>query len=140
MPKINPLVLKRREQPAATRAFTDPDQPEAEVTLTCRAIAGDPATMIAAEESAAELAERYSRNYFPMPNGAPVKITRKIAETVCYLATMQCGPEEETYSAEELIGVMVNMPTAFAEMLTWSADLNQRAQARRAPGNPSRAA
>lgn len=131
--KINPWSLKRPERPQETRSFTDPLQPGVEVALTLRPL--DAPGWAVAMERADELITLYvtgdpdegiEPSLYPAPNGEPLKLARRVCRNVAALHLMQAGPKDEQYTESELIALMASMPTAWTEILTWSAELETK--------------
>jgi len=123
MAKVNLSGLPRPARPAQTRTFTDPEQPGVEVTLTLRKI--DPAEMASAMDAKEVLHSKFAETGFPLLNGEVVPLAEGLCQSLCMLELMQCGPEADRYTAEELIPLVVNLPTAGMEVLRWAGELAQ---------------
>lgn len=122
MPKVALLSLPRPAREAVSRVFTDPAQPGVELGLTLRRL--DPAELAVAIDAAASFYERFAETGFPLANGTAVPLALSLCQSLSMTQLMQCGPEEDLYSLEELIGLIANMPDAGVQVLNWASELN----------------
>lgn len=132
MPKVNLLSLPPVVRPEETRTFTDPAQPGVELSLTFRRISIW--EMSVATENARELVKLGG---LPAA-GEVVLLTEQFCQTLCTLEAMQCGPEDERYTAQEFVGLFAGMPKAGEQVLAWAGELNSDEDPDE--GNASRAA
>lgn len=123
MPKPNLLGLRRPARKTVTRAFTDPEQPGAEVTLTLRRL--DPLDAMRYQEAAVELVEMYAGAGIPVGEEL-VPVTEGVARTLCAIEAMQPFDAAERYSAEELAALAVTMPNAWGDLYALVGELNLR--------------
>lgn len=133
MPKAPLLVLTPPARKTEARTFTDPAHPDHPITFTLRAL--DPYDTLRAADEARLFERAYAANGFPMPSGEVVRITPSIARDLANIWVMQQGPDEDRYTREELIGLMMNTPTAFMDIYEWVVELNRGAEAEQDPGN-----
>jgi hypothetical protein len=132
MPKFNVLSLLAFEVPVETRDFTDPRQPGKTLTLTVKA--PEFADELAAEKRADELIGKWMRPTggktpppWPPPPARPIRWSEALCRGLALIETIQC-PEDpaDLYDAEELALVTERMPTAWAEIVLWVAELKQK--------------
>ncbi len=131
MAKIDPYTLRRKPRVQIDRTFTDPVNPDVEVTLCLRRLSA--MEHISAIDTSQEMVRKYVTGYgipgrpgyiepelLPAVDGQPVFISESTAQVAAFLYRAQTVPDSERYSFEELVSFMVSdaFCAGFSEAVT----------------------
>lgn len=134
MSKFDPLQMSRPPAVVDTRTFTDPLQPNCEVTLTFTA---DP--QYGSSLASVQNTQKYTELYIAGKNGGPpaflppvggrgVVITRELVAIISNLESMETpGDGEEKWSFMQWRALAANAPTMFQDIIEWANELREKA-------------
>jgi hypothetical protein len=131
MPKLDPFQLNRPETKKATKTFTDPANPGKELTLTLRSL-DDAESQLAFEEAqtfyfiyCGDPENRVpAQRPFPPVKGRGVALSKYLFRNAAVLCRMQDGDSADHYNVEQMIALMVTMPTAMKEVMSWTHEID----------------
>lgn len=120
MPKVNLQALPRPVRRVETRTFTDPAHPGVEVEVTLRAPDAYDLTRVGV--AADEFLLAFKDNCYPLANGEMVQVDESLARVLFSLQLMQPETVVDPYQAEDFLGMLVNMPSAWAALSAWLSE------------------
>ncbi len=113
MGKVNPFALSRPPNSEWTVILTDPSQAGVQPLLVLTEL--NVIEQLSALEKAESLTQKYVKGTaqqpplpFPPVGGKPVEgLSERVFEAACLIERAQAGPEDNRYSAQEIVALMV---------------------------------
>lgn len=113
MAKVNPFALSRPLRKEWTITLFDPSQPDLQPELSLTEL--NVIEQLAALEKAEALTQKYVKGSaqqpplpFPPVGGQAVEgLSERVFEAACLIERAQSGPDQDRYSAQEVVALMV---------------------------------
>jgi hypothetical protein len=120
MARPNFLTLPRPPRPEVRLEVSDPEQPAVEpFEMVLRKPGPYEATLAASK--AQEFFDKWQETSYPMPGG-PLEITLELAQMLATIQVMQPAGED-ALDIEQLVGILINMPTAWEKLIVAASGL-----------------